>query len=81
MQWLACAVRLAVGLGAQRVVYLYAGAMAQSAELLNTLPAPGALTTAIYFPEHPTKQFPAGDIVSAVPGGREQGLLAFRGAR
>lgn len=39
--------------------------MAQSAELLNALPAPGALTTAIYFPDHPTKQFPAGDIVSA----------------
>lgn len=44
---------------------LAVGAMAQSAELLNTLPAPGALTTAIYFPDHPTKQFPAGDIVSA----------------
>lgn len=44
-----------------------AGAMAQSAELLNTLPAPGALTTAIYFPDHPTKQFPAGDIVSGCP--------------
>jgi hypothetical protein len=38
--------------------------MAQSAELLNTLPEPGALTTAIYFPDHPTKQFPAGDVVS-----------------
>jgi len=45
---------------------LVAGAMAQSAELLNTLPAPGALTTAIYFPDHPTKQFPAGDIITAV---------------
>lgn len=39
--------------------------MAQSAELLNTLPEPGALTTAIYFPDHPTKQFPAGDVVSS----------------
>jgi len=48
------------------LVGMVAGAMAQSAELLNTLPAPGALTTAIYFPDHPTKQFPAGDIITAV---------------
>lgn len=40
--------------------------MGQPSELLNQLSAatPGSLTTAIYFPEHPTKQFPAGDVVS-----------------
>jgi hypothetical protein len=40
--------------------------MGQPSELLNQLGAasPGSLSTAIYFPEHPTKQFPAGDVVS-----------------
>lgn len=40
--------------------------MGQPSELLNQLGAatPGSLITAIYFPEHQTKQFPAGDVVS-----------------
>jgi hypothetical protein len=54
-----------------------AGAMAQSAELLNTLPAPGALTTAIYFPDHPTKQFPAGDIITAVISAHNDNTKAY----
>lgn len=54
-----------------------AGALAQSAELLNTLPAPGALTTAIYFPEHPTKQFPAGDIITAVISAHNDNTKAY----
>jgi hypothetical protein len=40
-----------------------AGAAAQSSDILGSLPPPGSLTTALYFPEHAQKQFPAGDVV------------------
>jgi hypothetical protein len=48
------------------LVALCSGIHAQPSELLNNLPAPGALSTAVYFPEHTTKQFPAGDVITAV---------------
>jgi hypothetical protein len=49
---------------------IVSGVMGQPSELLNQLGAatPGSLSTAIYFPEHPTKQFPAGDVVSSSTG-------------
>eukprot|EP00879_Flechtneria_rotunda_P001297 GHRR01001446.1.p1 GENE.GHRR01001446.1~~GHRR01001446.1.p1 ORF type:complete len:247 (+),score=60.42 GHRR01001446.1:128-868(+) len=46
---------------------LVAGVSTQPSELLNNLPPPGpGLSTAYYFPEHTTKQFPAGDVITAV---------------
>lgn len=48
------------------VAALLAGVNAQTNELLNKLPPPGSLTTAVYFPEHTLKQFPAGDVITAV---------------
>lgn len=43
-----------------------AGCLAQRpADLLSNLPPAGDLTVVHYFPEHPDKQIPAGDIVSA----------------
>lgn len=40
------------------------GAAAQRAsDLLGNLPPAGELSVATYFPDHPDKQFPAGDVV------------------
>eukprot|EP00882_Tetradesmus_deserticola_P001591 GHRQ01001716.1.p1 GENE.GHRQ01001716.1~~GHRQ01001716.1.p1 ORF type:complete len:238 (+),score=114.57 GHRQ01001716.1:216-929(+) len=56
-----------------------AGVMGQPSELLNQLGAatPGSLTTAIYFPEHPTKQFPAGDVITAVISAHNDASKAY----
>mmetsp|Transcript_36631 Transcript_36631/g.81524 ORF Transcript_36631/g.81524 Transcript_36631/m.81524 type:complete len:238 (-) Transcript_36631:670-1383(-) len=35
---------------------------------LTNLPAPGMISTGFFFPEHPTKQFPAGKVITAVLG-------------
>jgi len=44
--------------------YPPAGSMGQrSSDLLSNLPPAGELTVAHYFPEHPDKAFPAGDVV------------------
>ncbi|KIZ03292.1 Translocon-associated protein subunit alpha [Monoraphidium neglectum] len=42
-------------------------------DLLGNLPPAGELSVAHYFPEHPDKQFPAGDIISVVVSGHNTG--------
>ncbi|KAF8062638.1 ssr1 [Scenedesmus sp. PABB004] len=56
---------------------LLAGALGQPSELLNNLPPPGSLSTAHYFPEHPTKQFPAGDVITAVISAHNDNSKAY----
>lgn len=56
---------------------LLAGAAAQSSDILGSLPPPGSLTTALYFPEHAQKQFPAGDVITAVISAHNDNSKAY----
>lgn len=70
--------RQAVALTALLALAAVASAQVTHHELLNKLPpaAPG-LSTAVYFPEHPTKQFPAGDVITAVVSAHNDASKAF----
>lgn len=65
-------------LAAALVVLVLPGSMGQrSSDLLSNLPPAGELTVAHYFPEHPDKAFPAGDVISVVISGRNTGSKAL----
>lgn len=44
---------------------------------LSNLPPAGSLTTAYYLPDHPTKQFPAGDVIKVVVSAHNDGSSPY----
>lgn len=46
-------------------------------DLLSHMPPPGSLSVAHYFPDHPTKQFPAGEEIKVVVSAHNEGSKPY----
>lgn len=60
-------------LAAVLALVLPGGSAQRPSDLLSNLPPAGELSVVHYFPEHPDKQFPAGDVISVVVSGHNTG--------